>query len=271
MKNESVPIIPLTLRGNNILYRKDPANPVFQCFLSSDIMRQLATNAANVLSTPKEPRDFWLQVLLDGVHTGRQFVFVTSLAEQTEGAQVEVAARTLFQLDGDVLIKIDKDLLTRVDGVEILEAHFGWMEWCLQQLSRVLCVPGILRNIGWAFLVLGVLLFTLGIMFGAASGGSGAGVCLQTLGIVMLMPGHLLLRPAILRHLQWLPPILGVCGASSIILGPGADAVGAWHVNIFPFLSGILSGPAGGRLLRPLAWKAASWIIRRRMDLALQG
>lgn len=257
MKNDSGPIIPLISQGEDVCYRRHPTNPVFECCLHPGMTLHLGTDPATVLSTPRNPKNFWLQVLVHVINAGGQIVFETSPPRQANDTQIEVAARTLFQIDGDILVKIDNRLLTRTDCIEILEAHFGWTDWCLQQLGHALSLPVILRYIGWLSLIIGVLLFPLGVKYDCT--------VLQALGIGMLMPGHLLLPPAILRRLQWLPPLLGVY---PILSGLLLHEAGMWGVLIVALI-GILSGPVGRRLLPPLAWKVAGCIIRRRIDRLL--
>jgi hypothetical protein len=60
-----------------------------------------------------------------------------------------LAARTLFQLDGDMLLKIDEHILTRTDGIEILKAHFCWTNWCFEQLKSLYPLTIVLRCPLW--------------------------------------------------------------------------------------------------------------------------
>jgi hypothetical protein len=122
----------LTHKGDNIYYKKDPMNPVFECHLDPDIMQNLITDPGSIMKT--KGKFFWLRTLVHGIFTGGQFVFETFPPQDTKNLQVNVAARTLFQLDGDMLVKIDENMLTRMDGIKIIEAHSRWTNWCLEQL-----------------------------------------------------------------------------------------------------------------------------------------
>jgi hypothetical protein len=105
------------------------------CCLYPDITQKLITDPNSILRKPKKPKYFWLRTLVEGIGTGGQFVFDTFLPRDTNNSQNKLAARTLFQLDGDMLVKIDKTILARTDGIEIIEAHFGWTNWCFEQLK----------------------------------------------------------------------------------------------------------------------------------------
>ncbi|MBE0516688.1 MAG: hypothetical protein IBX41_04770 [Methanophagales archaeon] len=107
-------------------------NPVFECHLDPDLMQNLITDPGSMMK-PKG-KFFWLRTLVHGIFTGGQFVFETFPPQDTKNPQLNIAARTLFQLDGDMLLKIDENILTRTDGIKILEAHSRWTNWCLDQL-----------------------------------------------------------------------------------------------------------------------------------------
>ncbi len=136
MKANSASNIALSQEGDCVYYRRDkrhPANPVFGCRLHHDITQKLINDPGSVLK--KKTKYFWLCALVDGIRTGGQFVFETFSPQDTDNPQIKLAARTLFQLDGDMLVKIDKTILARTDGIEIIEAHFGWTNWCFEQLK----------------------------------------------------------------------------------------------------------------------------------------
>lgn len=125
------------LLGDLVYYKRHLANPLFKCCLRKDheIAQKLKTDPGSLLGKNKRIRDslFWLRILLEGICTGGQFVFETSIPQVTN-SEFKVAARTLFLLDGDMLLKIDKTILTRADAAEIIGAHCGWTTWCLTQL-----------------------------------------------------------------------------------------------------------------------------------------
>ncbi len=125
----------LTHKRENIYYKKDLVNPVFECHLDPNLMQNLITDPSSIL----EPKGtfFWLKTLVHSILTGGQFIFETFPPQDTSTPQVNIAARTLFQLDGDMLLKIDEHLLTRLDGIQILEAHSRWTSWCLEQLVSI--------------------------------------------------------------------------------------------------------------------------------------
>ena len=131
--------VSLTQKGDHVYYRrhkKHPANPVFRCRLDHDITQKLITDPGSImLRKPKRTIFFWPKALMHGICTDGQFVFETFSPQDTDNPQIKLAARTLFQLDGDMLVKIDKTILARTDGIEIIEAHFGWTNWCFEQLK----------------------------------------------------------------------------------------------------------------------------------------
>ena len=269
MNNIPTPTIPLTPGEDGIQYRKCPTNPVFECTLHPGMIQQLGTDAATLLATPKKPKDFWLRLLLDMVLDRGHFVFTTSLPKQDGDPQSKVAARTLFQLDGDVLLKINKSLLKSADGINILEAHFGWTEWCLKELGRALSLPRILRYFGWVILVLGLAASVSGLIIAPKPEAVRAGFTLQQCGLATLMLGHLLLPPTTLDYFRWFPVLLGTCWTGLVLLEqvPGAAKIGFF--DFFPIILGLVSGFAGGHLLRPLARKVTNFIIKERMARAL--
>jgi hypothetical protein len=110
-------------------------NPMFECHLDPALMQNLITDPGSIM----EPKGklFWLKTLVHGIFTGGQFIFETFPPQDTSTLQVNIAARTLFQLDGDMLVKIDEHMLTRMDGMKILEAHSRWTSWCLEQLISI--------------------------------------------------------------------------------------------------------------------------------------
>jgi len=246
MKN-SVSTIPLTHFGNDVRYRKLPTNHEFECILNPGVTRQLITEPAVLLKIPTDPKDFWLRVLLDSLWTRSQFVFTTFLPRQHGDTSNRPVARTLFQLDGDVLLKIDKGLLTRADGISILKAHFGWTEWCLTELGRALSLPHFLRNIS-GFVCLSGLALSLGPAFADVSGSIWA--TLQVLGLLLLMTLHLLFPAPILRYLRWVPTLIGACST-----GFGTVNFSNPVFAVFLVVVGALSGFSGGLVLWPIAWK----------------
>jgi hypothetical protein len=94
---------------------------------------------------------------MHGIRTDGQFVFETFPPQDTNNKQIKVAVRTLFQLDGDILVKIDKSTLARTEGIEILEAHFSWTNWCFEQLK--ISPSGFLNGLR----LLGILLSVVGL------------------------------------------------------------------------------------------------------------
>jgi hypothetical protein len=93
----------------------------------------------------KKPKKFWLRTLIEGIGSGGQFIFDTFSPRDNNNSENKLAARTLFQLDGDMLVKIDEHILTRTDGIGIIEAHFSWSNWCFEQLRGALSSNRILR------------------------------------------------------------------------------------------------------------------------------
>ncbi len=136
MRTDHVPCVRLTKKGDCVCYRRDPDNPWFECRLHHENMQKLITDPGSIMKT-KRP-SFWLKTLVHGIFTGGQFVFETFPPKDTTATnpEIQVAARTLFQLDGDMLVKIDENILARTDGIEIIEAHRDWTNWCIEQFRR---------------------------------------------------------------------------------------------------------------------------------------
>lgn len=263
---------PHPIPGEKIRYRKAPTNPVFECALHPDSAGQPATDASEIKPTPDEPKNaFWLQVILDSLHAGGQLVFDTIFLRQNQNSEREVAVRTLFQLDGDVLLKFDRKVLTGDDDFDILEVHFRWTDWCLQKIYRVLSPPGALRYIGWLSIIAGGFTFTSGITSIAITGDSSLGLSLQCIGITLLTPGHQLLSPYVLQYYRWLPLLLGVLWMGLVLSGAVPSVSINAYVNSLPILLGSLGGPLGGRLTRYLAAKTTSFVIRRKIAKILRG
>ncbi|HUV80457.1 MAG TPA: hypothetical protein VMW40_06525 [Candidatus Bathyarchaeia archaeon] len=122
--------------GMHISYKKYPVTPVFEYCEDPELTQQLIKDPTSVMKRKTTRRFFWLKLLIHGVFKGGQFVFDTIIPPCTKNQQNTVVARTLFQLDGDMLVIIDKNILARKDGIEIIEAHSSWSNWCLEQLSR---------------------------------------------------------------------------------------------------------------------------------------
>ena len=139
----------LTKKIDEICYRKYPANPVFECHLDPDILQRLISDPCSILKKNPKTIFFWPCTLINCIGTSRQFVFETFPTRDTNKPQIDLAARTLFQLDGDMLLKIDEHILTRTDGIEILKAHFCWTNWCFKQLKSLYPLTIVLRCPLW--------------------------------------------------------------------------------------------------------------------------
>lgn len=132
-----------------VCYRRDLANPVFDCHLNTDITQKLINDPGSIMK--RKFGFFWLRTWLHGIFAGGQFVFETFMPQDTNNPQNEkevVVVRMLFQLDGDMLVKIDKNILSRTDGSKIIEAHLSWTNWCFEQMR----VPPWLTGRLWEFL-----------------------------------------------------------------------------------------------------------------------
>ena len=152
----------LTKKGDEICYRKYPANPVFECHLDPDILQRLISDPGSILRKNPKTIFFWLPTLINCIGTNRQFVFETFTTRDINKPPIELAARTLFQLDGDMLLKIDEHILTRTDGIEILKAHFCWTNWCFEQLkSAFQSSVAFLRLVRWLLLLISPFLLAL--------------------------------------------------------------------------------------------------------------
>ncbi|MCK4399168.1 MAG: hypothetical protein KAV25_09280 [Methanophagales archaeon] len=189
MKTDSAPAVPLT-REDNVYcmghmrnpcsYERHPTNPIFVCCLYPDITQKLITDPNSILRTPKienftkellyfiqnkKPKDsfFWLRTLVEGIRTGGQFVFETFPPQGTNNQQNKLAVRTLFQLDGDMLVKIDEHILARTDGIGIIKAHLSWTNWCFEQLKGALSFTRILRCVQCLLYIIAVFLSGFGV------------------------------------------------------------------------------------------------------------
>lgn len=255
MALQSDPLILLMRQGQGICYRRYPIGPRFWCDLQPDMLRHLHSDPAFERASPKQPKAFWLRVLVDSIVTGGQIVFESLVPPRGGGAGREVAIRSLFQLGGDVVVSIDERILTRADGRDLLEAHTWWTGWCLTQLGQGLALPPIAHHVGWSCLTLGPLCFIGGIFQ--------YGGMLQPLGILLSMPAHLLLSPGQRRHLGWLPlVVLGAMVGIMPLVVAGGPEVGIWQFSMLALLQGGLWRPLGGRCVPWLARKALSSLTR---------
>lgn len=264
MPSEGDGRISLTTLGGAVWYSGRGLVPVFRCSLQPDLMRQLGHDPASVLATPQQPPDFWLRVLTQGILRGGQFVFETCPPPGTHRSPIDIAVRCLFQLNGDVVVKVHEQILTDGDCLEILAAHSAWTGWCLKQLGQALALSATWRYLGWGCVGLGLALF---------GGGFGAhGVVLQSVAVLFLIPGHLLLSPALLRYLRWLPFVLGASPAAMFGLAMPEGLAGAlallWHPGTVTAVAGALGGPVAGWLLPGLAWKMLTRLRKRKMGHA---
>ena len=121
--------------GIHISYKKYPVTPVFEYCEDPELTQQLIKDPTSVMKRKTTLRFFWPILLIHGVFKGGQFVFDTIIPPCTKNQQNTVAARTLFQLDGDMLVLIDENILARTDGIAIIKAHLSWTNWCFEQLK----------------------------------------------------------------------------------------------------------------------------------------
>lgn len=166
MKTDSVSNIRLTKKKNQVCYRKYPKNPVFECRLNSNITQKLITDPGSIMKEKTKHRSFWLMLLMHSIISGGQFVFETFPPSGTNNQQNKLAVRTLFQLDGDLLLKIDENILARTDGIDIIKAHLSWTNWCFEQLKEAISFTRILRYVQWLLYIIAVLPFGCGVVQG---------------------------------------------------------------------------------------------------------
>ncbi|MEA3488365.1 MAG: hypothetical protein U9R10_03825 [Euryarchaeota archaeon] len=129
-------------------------------------MQKLITAPGSMLRKPKGHRLFWLRTLVECISTSRQFVFETFPPPGTNNPQNKLAVRTLFQLDGDLLLKIDENILARADGIDIITAHLSWTSWCFEQLKDAISLTRVLRCVQWLLYIIAVLPFGYGVVQG---------------------------------------------------------------------------------------------------------
>jgi len=132
-------------------------------------MQKLITAPGSMLRKPKGHRLFWLRTLVECISTSSQFVFETFPPPGTNNPQNKLAARTLFQLDGDMLLKIDENILARTDGIDIIKAHLNWTNWCFEQLKGALPFTRVLRCVQRSFYIIAVLPFGYGFVQGVCT------------------------------------------------------------------------------------------------------
>jgi hypothetical protein len=235
----------------------------FYCVLDPGLRHDLCVDPARVLTSSKHPTAFWLRAILDSALTRGQFTFATALPSETEGGGDEVAIRSIFQLGGDVIVKIGKHVLARSDRQEILEAHRQWTSWCLTELTQALALPPFLHRIGWICLGLGPLCF--------AGGGLWFGGSVQALGILLSLPGHLLLPSARLRYLGWLPLVLGTTMVALPFVITILPHMGALQLGLVALFQGGVWRSAGGKGVSWLARKVFGSLIRWKIRAGARG
>jgi len=170
-RKEDYEYVSLTQKGDyDICYRKQkkhPVNPVFCCCLDHEITQKLINDPGSILNENlKKPKNFWLRTLIEGIGSGGMFIFDTFSPRDNNDSENKLAARTLFQLDGDMLVKIDEHILTRTEGIGIIEAHFSWSNWCFEQLRGALSSTRILRFVLKCLPKIRLLLSAVGMMAG---------------------------------------------------------------------------------------------------------
>lgn len=150
------------LLGDDFCYKRYPADFVFECRLRRDSIPLLITDPSSILKKVKVPRFFWLRTMGHVLVTDGLLVFETFPPQNTNNPPIDVVvARTVFQLDGDMLIKIDKNILTRRNGLKMFEAHCRWTAWCLEkQLKSAHRLFEALSYARWGFLALVLLLLS---------------------------------------------------------------------------------------------------------------
>jgi hypothetical protein len=225
-------------------------------------MRQQPSDPALVLATPEPAKAFWLRTLVHSILTGGQVIFETALPARRADARSEVAIRSLFQFGGDMVVSIDKRFLTRADGREILEAHTRWTGWCLTQLAQALALPSIVRRLGWSCVIAGPLCFVAGTFQ--------YGGILQPFGVLLSLPGHLILPPAKQRLFYWLPVVLGIIMGAMPRAVIGLPALGLWQISMVALFQGSLWQAAGGRCVPWLARKVLGQLIGWKLKRAFE-
>jgi hypothetical protein len=213
------------------------------------------------LATPEQSIAFWWRTLVDSVRAGGQLIFETLLPPSGQGTDIQVAIRSNFQLGGDVVMSIDERILQRPDGQDILEVHTKWTGWCLTQLGQALGLPIGVRYLGWTCLLTGPFCFIGGIFQ--------AGNLLQPLGILLSMPGHMLLPPEIRRYFSWLP--VGLAAIIGLLSGVGLAGVElqTGHIAMLALFQGGVWQSVGGRCVTRLGKHVSHYLIRRAMKHVL--
>jgi hypothetical protein len=189
--------------------------------------------------------------------TRGEVIFESLLPPQEEGGSCPRAVRTLFQLGGDVVVKVSMQVLTRADSQDILEAHMQWTGWCLAQLGQALALPASMGRLGWCCVVAGSLCFLVGNQV--------YGGWLQPLGILLTMPVYLLLRSPQLRYVSWAPSVLWTLTGILYFTQGGGVSFDIWHMITTVFLTLQL---VGGRCMSWAAGKTLPYLIRRKLRQA---
>ena len=264
MKNAGAPNTALTPQGDVFYDRTDSNNPVFRCYLTQDSLRQLRDVPNAVLTTPKEPADFWLRLLVDGIRNHGQFIFETYPVQNAGDARQEVAARSLLQMDGDILVKINEKVLRRDEDLEVLECHFGWTNWCLEQLGRALSLSPWLRRIQWLPLALGLL----SVSFGATSADpmvTTLGFGLSLLFLVGLLLAHDIRRQSPLNIRSLGGPFLA--GDISFLVAAlyGGEVVSWSDLLSWALAIGPIAGLIPSRLVLTVTEPVIAWYVRRKV------
>jgi hypothetical protein len=249
--------IPLNVQGHGIYYQSHPPTPGFYCLLNRDLIRQLC-DPASVLTLPKRRTAVWMRSLVSSIWAGGEFICETFLPAPENGKSKEPVIRSVFHLDGEVIVKINIKLFVRDDGREILAAHMCWSSWCLAQLVQALVLPHLVQLFLSACLFIGPLCFFVG--------GLQVVWPLQVLGIVLSMPGHRLLSPAKLRYYACSPIVLG--GLIAVVLG--SPQIGLLQLVMVVLFQGGMLRQAGGRCMKMIGEKMFGWLIRWKIRTYLK-
>jgi hypothetical protein len=186
-------------------------------------------------------------------------VFDTCVETRGEPAPPARLLRTVFHVDGDSSLKIDRRLCRAGETEFLLQAHLAWTDWCVRELRRAVAVPDKLRKAGWGALFVGAGLIAAGSVdpfFDIAKGAAGI---MTIAGYVALIPARFAIAEdggkwgwRLSTLLKYVP---AGTGASTGLAGSLAGS------SLFPLLYivfGFISGPLG----RFLAMKAFSLWLR---------
>ncbi len=222
------------------------------------VAKSLSENPEGTFEVDGNRPDFWVRVL-GGIIRERQLYLITGNPDKPS----DLVARTLMQIDGDVILKINDRFLFHEEGLAALDTHLAWTHWFLHRLGETLTLPNLVRSLseklfqgcGAAFILGAAASLASPILNYLALLPGWGYYSLQAVGIAATGAGFFRFNWSSKPFYQALAPVAGAIAAALDVLKTG---------NWFNLLW-LLLGAAAGPLLRLSIGFIVRLIIRRQL------